>query len=250
MIQKAEGIVLKSVDFRETSKIVTFFTREHGKLTGILKGIRKDPKKFGSNVDRFSLNEIIFYPSRRSEIHLVSQCDLKNYYFPVREDLKKSLAASYVLELVYLIMPAEDVNLKVFSLLAEFLETLCLVPETVPRVDLNQLVHMFQIKILLFSGFRPHLDSCIKCKKTVDTDARFSLKEGGLICGRCPAPAEESHPISPGTVATILHVERNSWENCLRLRFPEAVRRELKYILNNFLVYHLGRAIKSARYLA
>jgi DNA repair protein RecO (recombination protein O) len=249
VIQKTEGVVLKSIDFRETSKIVTFFTREHGKLTGILKGIRKDHKKFGSNVDRFSLNDIVYYPSHHSEIHLVSQCDLKNYYFPIRQDLKKSLAASYILELVYLIMPAEDANPKVFALVIDFLETLCLVPEAASRIDPNQLVHMFQIKILLHSGFRPHLDSCIKCKKTVDTKARFSLKEGGLICGRCPAPAEETHPISPGTVASILHVERNSWANCLRLRFPEDVRRELKYILNNFLVYHLGRKIKSARYL-
>jgi len=61
MIQKTDAYVLKSFDYRETSKIVTFLTKEYGKLRGVLKGIRKDFKKFGSNVDKFSLNEIIYY---------------------------------------------------------------------------------------------------------------------------------------------------------------------------------------------
>jgi len=243
MTIKAEGIVLKSVDFRETSRIVTFFTREHGKVTGILKGIRKDHKKFGSNVDQFSVNDIVYYPTRSSEIHLISHCDLKQYFLPIRQELKRSLAAAYALELVNKIMPPEDKNLKVYALLLDFLETL------EAYADVNQLVHMFQIKTLLFSGFRPHLDNCIKCKKPIDRRARFSLKEGGLICAHCPGTPEDVHAVSPGTVASILHVERNDWDKCLRLRFAPAVRRDLKYVLNNFLVYHLGKNIKSAKYL-
>lgn len=243
MILKTEAIVLKSIDFRETSKIVIFFTRDYGKVTGVLKGIRKDHRKFGSNVDRFSVNDIVYYSSRSSDIHLVSQCDLKNYFFPIRRDLKKSLAASYILELVSLIMPAEDRNQKVYALMLDFLNTL------EKEADTNRLVHMFQIKILSLSGFRPHLDSCVKCKKVIAARAKFSLKDGGLICAACPSTDEDVHMITPGTVATILHVERSAWPHCLRLKFPEAVRRELKYILNNFLVYHLGRRVKSAKYI-
>ena len=79
MIVKTEAIVLKSFDFRETSRIVTFYSREYGKVKGLLKGIRKDPRKFGSSVDRFSVNDIVFYQYRNSDIHLVSQCDMKEY---------------------------------------------------------------------------------------------------------------------------------------------------------------------------
>ena len=56
MIVSTEGIVLKSFDYRETSKIATFFTKQYGKVKGVLKGIRKDPKKFGSHIDQFSVN--------------------------------------------------------------------------------------------------------------------------------------------------------------------------------------------------
>lgn len=257
MLLKTEAIVLKSFDYRETSRIATFFTKNYGKVSGILKGIRKDYKKFGSSVDRFSVNDIVYYQNRNSDLHLVSQCDLRQFFFPVRQDIKKSLAASYILELVNGIMPSEEKNKDVYQLMVNFLKSM----EEV--ADINQLVHIFQIKVLLYSGFKPHLDACLKCKKKIDRQAppgerqaspragqaRFSLKDGGLVCFHCHLPDTEIHWISKGTVASILYIEKNTWENCLKLKLTKPVKKELKYILNNFLVFHLGRRLRSARYL-
>ena len=83
MIVSTQGIVLKSFDYRETSKIATFFTKDHGKVKGVLKGIRKDSKKFGSHIDKFSVNDIVYYRYSRSDLHLISQCDLKQYFFHI-----------------------------------------------------------------------------------------------------------------------------------------------------------------------
>lgn len=243
MILKTEAIVLKSFDFRETSRIATFFTKNYGKVSGILKGIRKDHKKFGSSVDRFTVNDIVYYQHRNSDLHLVSQCDLRQFFFPVRQDIRKSMAASYILELVNGIMPSEEKNKKVYQLMVDFLNGI------EGFADIDQLVHIFQIKILLHSGFKPHLDACLKCKKKIDGQARFSLKDGGLVCFHCRLSDTEVHLISKGTVASILYIEKNPWENCLRLRLSTPVKKELKYILNNFLVFHLGRCLRSARYL-
>ena len=80
MIVKTEGIVLKTFDFRETSRIATFFTRDFGKVKGVLKGIRKDPKKFGSSIEKFSVNDIVYYQYRNNDIHLVSHCDMKDIF--------------------------------------------------------------------------------------------------------------------------------------------------------------------------
>lgn len=243
MIAKTEGIVLKSFDYRETSRIVTFFTEEYGKVSGVLKGIRKDHKKFGSSVDRFSVNDIVYYKYRNSDLHLISQCDLKQYFYPLRQGLKRTMAASYILELINVVMPIEQKNKKVYRLMINFFA------DAQGNVDINQLVHLFQIKILLYSGFKPHLDACVKCKKEIITKSRFSLKEGGLICWDCYYPDREVHLISQGAVASILHVERSNWDNCLKLKFTESVKKELKYVLNNFLVFHLGRKLRSAKYL-
>lgn len=243
MILKAEGIVLKVFDLRETSRIATFFTKEHGKFKGVLKGIRQDPKKFGSHIDRFSVNDIVYYHSHKSDLHLVSQCDLKQYFFPIREDYRRNMAANYVLELVDVIMPLEEANTKVYHLMTDFLNSL------EKTGDIDRLIHIFQIKILLFSGFRPHIDSCVKCGRKIQSTARFSIHSGGLLCSLCPTIETSFMVISQGTVASILHIEGSDWGKSLRLGLTKTVKKELKYILNNFLVYHLGRTIKTAKYL-
>jgi DNA repair protein RecO (recombination protein O) len=243
MIVKTEAIVLKSFDFRETSKIVTFYTREFGKVKGLMKGIRKDPRKFGSSVEKFSVNDIVFYQYRNSDIHLVSQCDMKEYYFSLRHDLRRMTAASYILELVDAIMPVEQQNEDIYELILQYLASLQ------SDQDVSKLVHIFQIKTLLYSGFRPHLDSCVKCTKKVQGQTRFSMKLGGLVCDICRTSDGDVAPISRGTVNSIIHIEQSEWAQTLRLGLSEAIKKELKYVLNNFLVFHLEKHLRSARFV-
>lgn len=243
MIVKTEAIVLKSFDFRETSRIVTFYTRNYGKVKGVLKGIRKDPRKFGSSVDRFSLNDIVFYQYRNSDIHLVSQCDMRDYYFALRQDIKKMNAASYILELVDAIMPVEQKNEEIFELISQYLASL------VQAKDISKLVYLFQIKTLVYSGFRPHLDTCVKCERRIQGQTRFSIQLGGLVCEVCRPPNMDAALVSKGTVASILHIEQSKWEQSLKLGLSDVIKRELKFVLNNFLVFHLEKNLKSAKYL-
>jgi DNA repair protein RecO (recombination protein O) len=243
MIIKTEGIVLKTFDLRETSKIAILFSKDHGKVKGVLKGIRKDPRKFGSSLDKFSLNEFVYYQYSRSELHLISQCDLKQYFFPVRQDYKRNLAANYMTELVDVVMQVEQKNEKIYRLILRYLKELEVIK------DVDKLVYIFQIKMLLHSGFRPHLDSCVKCSKKIYNRARFSAKEGGLVCDKCPSFEQSFTAISKGAISTILHIEQGSWSSALKVGLTKMVRDELKYVLNNFLVYHLERKIKSSKYL-
>ena len=147
------------------------------------------------------------------------------------------------MELVDAILPPEEKNREVYALMNDYLLSL----ETAS--DINKLVHMFQVKILLYSGFKPHLDSCLECRKKILGQARFSLSQGGLICGTCESVDNSAALISPGAVASILHIEKNSWLGCLRLALSEPIKKELKFVLNNFLVFHLERRLKTTRYL-
>jgi DNA repair protein RecO (recombination protein O) len=243
MIAKTEGIVLKSFDFRETSRIATFLTKDFGKVKGVLKGIRKTPGKFGTSLDRFSVNDIVYYQYRNSDIHLVSQCDMKEFYHGFRQDLKRMTAASYACELLDNLVMAEEENKEVYTLMQNFLQSL----QTVN--DINKLVHIFQIKILLLSGFRPHLDSCVRCERKIAEQSQFSLPLGGLVCSSCRGSTGSLVSITKGTVASILHIEESPWPQVLRLGLSERIKKELKYVLNHFLVFHLERHLRSTKYL-
>jgi DNA repair protein RecO (recombination protein O) len=244
MIVKTEGIVLKTMDLRETSRMATFFTRDFGKVKGVLKGIRKDPKKFGSNIEKFSLNDIVYYQHRNSDIHLVSHCDMKDFFSGLRRDLERMTAASYASELIDTLMQAEEQNLEIYDLMQAFLK--CLQTTT----DVSKLVQTFQIKILSLSGFKPHLETCVRCSKMIVQSPRFSLRLGGLLCGVCQDSGGEATPISLGAVASILHIQQNNWEAALRLGMEPFIKKELKYVLNHFLVFHLERQLRSTRFLS
>jgi len=242
-IISTEAIVLRSVDLRETSKIAFFFTQKSGKVTGVLKGIRKDPRKFGSSLEKFSVNDIVYYEYRNSDIHLVSQCDMKEFFAGIRVDAKRITAADYASELVNRVMPAEEPNEGVHALLLGYFRALD------RERDIARLVHMFQIKFLALSGFRPHIDSCVVCGRGIGERPRFSMQKGGLVCGHCQGKDTGLLTVSKGAIATLLYVEREPWAGCLKLTMPMTIKQELKRILNNFLLFHLEKNIRSAKYL-
>ncbi|MEI6631882.1 MAG: DNA repair protein RecO, partial [bacterium] len=86
-INKTEAIVLKRDNFRETSLIACFYTRDFGKVSGVLKGIKEEPAKFASTVEPFSYNEIIFYEKRASSLHIISQCDVMENFNLIRKNI-------------------------------------------------------------------------------------------------------------------------------------------------------------------
>ena len=108
-----------------------------------------------------SINEIIFYRKRFSELHLVSQCDLKKNFSFLNSDVTKFGLASFCAELIDSIMPQEDVHSEIYDLLVNFLDSL-------ENTNLSQkLIYNFTLKALSFSGFQPHLESCVICKNSI-----------------------------------------------------------------------------------
>ena len=238
-IHKTEAIVLNKFDFRETSMIANFYTRECGKISGILKGIRKEPKKFASSLEIFSHNEIVFYRSKSSSLHLVSQCDIKDNFHPIRQDMVKASMGNIVSELIHAICPEDDANEDIF-----FLAISCL-KEMEKIFDPDKIMLIFKIKMLALSGFKPHFDSCVCCEEKISGHSKFSVMMGGLLCPKCYPKDMKARAIFRGTVATILYIEKNDLAENLKLGLNPVVKKELNFVLNSFLDFHLGKKLKS-----
>jgi len=242
-INKSEAIVLRKRDFRETSIIVDFYTRDFGKICGLLKGIKTEPAKFASTLEPFSHNEIIFYTGRTSSLHLVSQCDSIDGFGSVRQSMLKVGMASFMMELLDAVMPLEDKNEEVFNL------SLACLRELVATSNAERVSTIFKIKMLALSGFKPHFDSCVSCGDRIFGASKFSLALGGLLCVKCCGKDTASRSIFRGTIATILHIEKNDFKNSLNLGMNPEIKKELDVILNAFLNFHLEKELKSQRVL-
>ncbi len=167
----------------------------------------------------------------------MSQCDVMEDFGLTRGDLKQFGFSSFIAELVDYLLPLEDPNKQVFELIFNYLNSL--------RENPRDIRHSFEIKILALSGFKPHFDSCVVCDSKISEKARFSHHKGGLLCPKCLYHDGLSEPVLPGSIATILYIEKSSWQNCLRLNMLKPVRSQLDKILNAFIYFHVGKILKT-----
>jgi len=240
MICRDEVVVLKTYDFRETSKIALFYSRNFGKISGLFKGIRKEPKKFASNLDFLSINEVVFYKKLKSELHLVSQCDQKKVFENIKKDLSKFSIASFCAELISAVSAVEDSNTHLYSLLVNFLNIL----NEHNHVG-DKYIYNFILRVLNLSGFKPHLDDCIVCNSPIQNNAYFSHSFGGLLCPVCCNKDSNREHISKGTISSILYFQKTSWPQSLRLNIFPQVKRQMRDIIFTFLNFHLEKKFNS-----
>ena len=138
-------------------------------------------------------------------------------------------------------MQLEDQNEEIFNL------TLAALKELETNYIPDKIATIFKIKMLSLSGFKPHFDSCVSCLDKITGQSKFSLALGGLLCPACMPKDPTSRSIFRGTVATVLHIEKNSFNNSLSLGMNPQIKKELDLILNAFLNFHLGHELKSQK---
>src|SRR5277367_1170514 len=146
--ERAEGIVLRRQSVTESSLLVTWYTREFGKLKTLAKGARRPKGPFQGKIDLFYCDEIVFLPSRRSDLHLLHDCFLEEPHQRLRESVESLAAASYVCELVEMATEHEDPNIRIYSLLMAILDAL-------ERQNNAVLLIWFEIQLLSAAGWAP-----------------------------------------------------------------------------------------------
>jgi len=167
--ERADGIVLRRQPVTESSLIVTWYTREFGKLKTLAKGARRPKGPFQGKIDLFYRDEIVFLPSRRSDLHLLHDCFLEEPHARLRESVALLAAASYVCELVEMATEREDPNVRIHELLTAILDAL-------ERRNNAVLLIWFEIQLLAAAGWAPKWEAATSVNKVLLSLAKASLK--------------------------------------------------------------------------
>ncbi len=244
---KTEAFVLKTQDYRDTSLLAEFYTRDHGKIRGIIKGVRDARGSYGSTLEPFSLNEILFYRRRRGgDLHQVTQVDLLDPFQAVREDLDRLGYASYVIELLNRFVEVEDPTPELFHLLRDTLEFMA--AGSSPR----RAARIFEIKFFGLLGLMPEMTECVVCRtRAFEGGVYFSVALGGIHCRGCRAGegGGTSVPLSKGALNFFGHVRRSSVKVLEGVKVSQEVGEELEKALRRFVDYHLSYPLKSVLFL-
>ena len=239
-IQKTEAILLAKKDIRETSVIAAFFTRDFGKIKGLVKSVRGPLAKFGLYLHEFARYDIVFYDRARSDTYMVTQCDLLEPYAEIAQDIDKRLKAFYVLELVDKFTALRDDSPKIYQLLEWILDRI--EKERFPE----RAIIIFQIMLLEYTGFFPQLENCVECSKKIEAQAGFSVRLSGLLCHECFGADSQAAALSRGAVASVNMIRKQKTEKLAGTMITGSIVDELATMLDKFIAYHLGEHLKTS----
>ena len=242
-IKRDEAFVLKRLILRETSLLVTFFTREGGKIKGLAKGVRREKNSLAVRFEPFTHLSVVYYEKLKSDTHLISDTAVLNPHLALRSQLNLFSYASYLTELVDVLFGVHDPHPDVFDLLGN---SFLLFEQAEPR----HVVRVFEVKILEKAGFLPVLTQCALCGKRELEQAFFSPKQGGIICRNCDRAEPGTMRISNGTVKSLLFFMRAKLDQAVKLQLGVQTERELERISHRFLQYRLEHPLRSSRFLS
>ena len=123
-LKKTNGIILKTRRQGETSKIITIYTRDYGKISLVAKGSRSIKSRHWGTLEPFTHIALVFYHKENRELQFLSQADIVQSFDPVRAQLGKMSLASIMCDLVNRVEVGEAVNPQLFGLLLDSITSL------------------------------------------------------------------------------------------------------------------------------
>jgi DNA repair protein RecO (recombination protein O) len=243
-IRQDEAVILRTRDYRESDRLITFFSRSQGQLTGIAKGARRSKKRFVHTLEPLS-HVLITYADRSSSgLVRIDASELKNGFIELRTNLIRLGYASLSCEVVLEMSPERQANPTLFTLLYHYLNQL------EGKGEPEDSCFLFLLRMLSLSGYAPNFQTCLHCGRisTAGQAWHFSIPQGGLLCENHRQTGKVYH-LSAGTVMLLRQAQQLPLAKVWRLRFHRQSRDECRFLLLDLVRHHLEKDLKSLRLL-
>lgn len=235
-----EGIVIRTTDYGETNKIVTLYTRENGKVAVMARGAKRPKSRFASSAQLFMYGIFVYQSSKG--MGTLNQADIIDSFKEIRSDLRLTVYAAYIAELLDKLTEDKIPSSSLFNL---FQQTLVYLND---GVDPEILTRIFEMKMLYIAGAAPLLDRCIHCGGN-RREYVLSLKNAGLLCENCKL--EDPHHIQvPQKIIQLLRIfQQIDIKRLGNIRVKKETRKLLKEIISAYYDEFVGVHLKSKRFL-
>lgn len=234
-------VVLKRMDLGEADRILTLYTRDHGKIRAIAKGVRRTTSRSAGHLEPFTLTDVMLAVGR--ELDVVSQADTLTSFRHVREDVMLTSHAYYLTELTDLLTGERLENRGVFDALVVGFTALG------ARHDARLVVISIVLRLLEALGFRPELQECVVCRVPVQPGPNFfSPYLGGVLCPTCGPHEPSARPIHTGPLKALRFLQRAGGEQFVTV--SDAVSRDAEAVLRDYAEQLVERRLRSPALIA
>ncbi len=175
-MEEVEGIIVSTINYSETSKILNVITKEHGLIGVIAKGARNIKSPFRSFTDRLTYGKFMIY-YKEEKLSTLTEVNIINSFKNIRLDINKISYASYLLELAEGVIKQNN-DKTIYDLL---ISTLIKMEE---GFDPLVLMNILELKYLYYLGVMPIIDRCALCGRKTGI-VTLSSYRGGYVCTHC-----------------------------------------------------------------
>jgi len=246
-IKDMTAIVLRVNDLGESDKIVTFYSKQVGKLAGIAKGAKKSKKRFSNKLEIFSLLQVLYDTRSRSGLFRIDEAELLAPFMSLRQNYDRYVGGVLACELVYYWSRDYDADQNVFSLLLWTLQS-------IDRGSSPLMMQIFfQVKLYTLLGYRLQLDRCSKCGNSEQPGMSYEFHPArhGLLCSKCSpvVGSRETAPLSLNTIKLLRQAQNLPLGKLERLCFSDVSIREALLLFKIYGHYLLQRDIAAWNFL-
>ncbi len=174
-----KAIILSRVAYGDADWIVSFFSEEHGRMSGMARSARKSIKRFGSGLEPGALARVTYTVRSASALVYLEESQVLISTTGVMRSLERIEALAAALKLARAFLKEHQPAPEKFALFEEYLRCISAAEPT------EALTLGFTLKWLALSGYEPMLTHCVSCGQAEVSDARFSPAHGGVVCGGC-----------------------------------------------------------------
>ncbi|MFA6540301.1 MAG: DNA repair protein RecO [Bacteroidota bacterium] len=248
MIEETEAVVLRSMNYGDTSKIVTVYSKKFGKIRIIAKGAR-NPKgnTFGSSLEAMTHSSIVLYKKEHRDLHLLSKSEIVRHHNRLQGESEKLFTGLALIELVDMAMHDEAENETVFTLLIDSLRAI----DEAVKNSINVFI-AFQLRLFENFGFGLSLASCERCGRNAhDHEFPFvllRLSDGKFVCSACSEGTNAGGVrISGGILRSLHFLQTSELSKTVSLQLSSSSKDEILDVVQSYLRYHIegSRTLRS-----
>lgn len=174
-IQKAQGIVIKKIDYKENANLITLLTKE-GKIALIVRGAKKMNSVMRNYTNLFSVLD--FNATSNLSLNTLTEANVINASVNIVTDMDKLNAGMVILEKINIL--SDEIQNK--ELFYDFVK---LILEKLNNTNYPYtLMCLFELKLLYLLGVSPEFKECVICGSKDVEDSKFSVENGGVICSK------------------------------------------------------------------
>jgi len=231
MIVSTDAIVLRTVNYSETSIIVTLFSNESGKITLMAKGARKPKSPFSAQLEPMNILNINYLHKDGRNIQLLKNSSFIENSMDIRENFDSLNYGLTIVEILDKLLQENDTDPIIFRLSIRTLSAL-----QSAQINYAIIFSFFLLQLSIRLGFMPELNKCCNCFANLEM-AKFDEYQGELTCGNCLHGGEIN--FSARTINLLKALLKTHIDHLHALKYDDQNLKELDSFLDYYLKFHL-----------